>query len=309
MTDEASFSQDEQESLPLVDEDMQDSMVKVVNRVSGAKRQIKASEVSLFLKKHTLFEIVPQPPAGPARRARGVRGRGARGGASTPKPEKAEKSLLPKTLGKRTLAVKAEQSGGLPVQKPMEPLILTLAEAQEISRVYSSRYSTDLPITPADWTAISAQVCHAKFSAEEIRLVAEEYQPAVHYRATTGMVVIERTSAGAVDVKRRRMEAAAAKVEEARKSAIGGIQASDASKLRALGQPPHIASAPNLPGPSPATGPNPNGPTPPRGSAETEFVRDVLQAAQEWLQVIPTVATRDSMTALLIRASQATLGQ
>jgi hypothetical protein len=292
----------------------------VVNRITGAKKNVKASELFLFLKKHTLFEVMPEAPVVP-KKARGKGGKPGRKPLVQLKPEEKPQTTL--SSGKRAFS---EALSPIPV----EPLILTLAESQTIFEAYAACAGNI-----SDWAVFSAEVCDGKFPPNDVRLVAEEFQPAVHFRPASGMVVIDRQTLGTAEAKRRRIDNAAAKVEEIRKTALAGVQAADASKARALGisRMPHlpsvssgaaapggsagsaeaaasVAGGPSVTGGSVAGAPMASAaPGANRGSAEVEFVRDVLQAAQEWIQVIPTVATRDSMTMLLIRAAQATLGQ
>jgi hypothetical protein len=257
------------------------------------------------LKKHTLFELlVPSAPVAPSRRARAR----ARGGKNRASAVKEDKAVVGSKRSSATVKLDAQAASLSQPSTQPEPLILTLAEAEEIVSTFRSS-------TPnVDWQALSQQVGEGKFSPADVRLIAEEFQPAIHFRPASGMVVIDRAIAGTTEAKRRRLEVSAAKVEETRKLALSGAQASDAGRARALGQTSSqqsgfALSAPMTPTTTSAATAANGGMSAPRGSAETEFVRDVLQAAQEWIQVIPTVATRDSMTLLLIRAAQATLGQ
>ena len=339
---------------------MTEPTVKVVNKLNGAIKEVEESQVALFLRKHTIYQILPEVKVEkekPARKAapkkvlkpqpkpntkRPVN-------ASPPSPSSAISGNPPASKkSKKDLSSVQESQVQSDADDDAEPgpatgstgqmLVLSLEDVDEISRKYAELVAASLTGS-IDWSVLAAETCGGKLTATDAELVATEYQSHIHFRPSLGVVVMERHEArGLSDYKRHKLTVK--KIKQSVPAMVHQFQAAQAIKDEVPGEsraeralarieagdlsaapiPPvdHRMQMDSLrrPGPGrprkmpmsfPPAGPAPTGPQ--LATAEAEFVRDVLIAGEEWLDVMATVVTRESLSQMIIRAATQVFAQ
>ena len=345
---------------------MSGDMISVKNKLTGAVKQVSAAELAVFLRKHTLYEQLRAPsPVRQVAKRPAAKKPTPKAAASKPKPKRSadsDTSSVKRT--KKESSSDADDTAALSSVELNSPsnIILSLEELAEITDKYASM------ATQPDWTELASSVCNGRFTADEVEIIATEYQANVHFRPSIGMIVIPPTArsseyrrhqmviskiqgvAGEVvkafkEIKQGGSKVAATtdglnplKTEAAMRAdaALARIHSGEAEArfgrpmMMPPPQPAMHARMPYQPGmpmmlPQPGSSmfefmrrPGPGRPRktpmppllPASGqpqSGEIDFVRDLLLSGDEWLQVVSSVVTRDSISALVLKAAQTVL--
>ena len=330
--------------------------VKVVNKLTGAIKEVEESQVALFLRKHTVYQILPEvkvekekPSRKPApkkvvkpqqksnskRPVNATPPSPSSAISGNPPASKKSRKDLPSVQDSQVQSDADDDAEPAPVTGSTgQMLVLSLEDVDELSRKYASMVN-ESQTGEIDWAVLAAETCSGKLTAADAELVATEYQSHIHFRPSLGVVVMERhETRGLSDYKRHKLtvkklkqsvpamvkqfntaqivkdditdsraERALARIEAGDLSATAPVEATRLAQMDSLRRP-----GPGRPRKMPMSFP-PAGsaPGPQLATAEAEFVRDVLIAGGEWLEVMVTVITRESLSQMIIRAASEVL--